>query len=55
MIPLVGQYLATYPDGTEALVSIYADQSAEIAHRRNQHATWGLPTQMRYEPVEVTV
>jgi len=41
------QFIATYPDGSQDLITLFADGSGEIASRRNQHATWGIPTELR--------
>ena len=40
-------FVATYRNGSQDLVTIYDDGYATIAARRNEHATWGIPTELR--------
>jgi hypothetical protein len=43
-------HLATHLDGSQSLVTFYADGTGELATRPNPWATWGAPTVLEVAP-----
>ena len=46
-------YLATHPDGSQTLVTLWEQDDAplgEVATRPDSYATWGIPTKLEVAP-----